>query len=231
MTEPATLFLDYATRSDASEAAAQFAQLALADGLASRGRASLMVSGGSTPGPMFQTLANIELDWASVTIGLVDERAVSPEHAASNEGLVRRTLLQGNAAPATVLSMLSADIIDVNEQYAAQRPFDFVLLGMGTDGHTASWFPGAANLSDALETMDLTVTQIDASGCPVAGDVTDRITLTRDAVTSARQAVLLIFGNEKRDVYEAAMTGEMHDYPVRAAVAGLGPRLIVCWAP
>ncbi|MCL4147820.1 UNVERIFIED_CONTAM: hypothetical protein GTU68_053475 [Idotea baltica] len=180
---------------------------------------------------MFQSLSNAHLDWSLITIGLVDERAVPPQHDASNEGLVRRTLLQGRAAAAKFLPMWSdaADVANVaTALYQPLTPFDFILLGMGDDGHTASWFPAAKNLNDAMDGDDRTVVAIDAAGCPVAGDVTNRITLTRSAVTSARHAVLLIFGDEKRCVIETAMTHPAADYPVSAATEGLGSRLTIC---
>jgi 6-phosphogluconolactonase len=229
-----SLLLDFKTREDASQATAELAQNALFEGLRVRGKASLAVSGGSTPGPMFDTLSKADIDWASVSIGLVDERCVPPDHDASNERLVRRTLLQHKAAKADFLplwSRVEQFTQDANRLYTSRVPFDFVLLGMGNDGHTASWFPGAKNLSDALDDREQAVVSIDAAGCPVAGEITNRLTMTRRAISSAKHAVLLIFGDEKRRVFETAMTKPINDFPVRAAVEGLGQRLVVCWAP
>jgi len=75
------------------------------------------------------------------------------------------------------------------------------------------------------------VVSVDASGCAVAGEITDRMTLTRTAIAASARAVLLIFGNEKRDVFEAAMSRPIEQAPIRAAVADLGEKLITVWAP
>ena len=108
-------------------------------------------------------------------------------------------------------------------------PADVVLLGMGEDGHTASWFPGSAGLSEALAS-ETTIASIDATGCPVAGNHTQRITLTGKAVTSAAAAILLIFGDSKKAVFEAALAAPVDEKPVRFAIDKLGPRLTVVWA-
>ena len=102
---------------------------------------------------------------------------------------------------------------------------------MGTDGHTASWFPGAPDLEQALDRTGRTVISIDAQGCPVAGEQTERVTLTLKAISTARHAVLLIFGEEKRDVFLSALTRPVQERPIRAVIEALGKQLIVIWAP
>lgn len=231
------LFLDFRTRTEASEAAANFAARALSHAVQTRGSASLAVSGGSTPGPMFQHLSETKLDWSAVTVGLVDERFVDATHDASNERLVRQTLLINAASDAIFLPMSDTSVAHgeaaakADAAYAPLSPFDFVLLGMGNDGHTASWFPSAKGLEQMLEPSRHTVGAVDAAGCLVAGAVTDRLTLTYSAVTSAHHAVLLIFGDEKRDVFERALTASILEAPIRAAVHGLGQKLTIVWAP
>ena len=103
---------------------------------------------------------------------------------------------------------------------------------MGNDGHTASWFPNSAGLDDAMHAPEgQVVSAIDATGCPVAGNLPHRLTLTGPAIIDSDAAILLIFGDEKRQVFEAALKSAPSTMPIRFAVDGLGPRLTIIWAP
>lgn len=120
----------------------------LSTSLRKRNAASLVVSGGSTPAPLFDALSTRELDWSRVTVTLADERWVPADHKDSNEALVRNRLLVGNAASAAFVSLYEPGCSPIEAQsVVAQRlgsmplPFDVVLLGMGNDGHTASFSP------------------------------------------------------------------------------------------
>lgn len=208
----------------------------LSAAIAETGRASLFVSGGSTPIAMFQRLSEKDLDWSSVNIALVDERFVPDTHQASNAKLVKDNLLQGEAAKANFAPMVSGDdiagsVARASEVYEVILPPTCLILGLGSDGHTASWYPGASNLSDAFETVDRSVVAIDAAGCPVAGEVTDRLTLTRAAVAASKVAILLLHGDEKKHVFEEAFSKRTEDAPILAAVEDLGDRLETIWAP
>ena len=111
-------------------------------------------------------------------------------------------------------------------------PPSFILLGMGPDGHTASWFPGSVSLSGLLDPGAGEMVRLsDATGCPVAGGSPIRLSLTRPAIARAEAAVLLIFGEDKLQVLEAALTASHEDYPVRAALDDLADRLQIIWAP
>ncbi|MEZ5998046.1 MAG: 6-phosphogluconolactonase [Hyphomonas sp.] len=229
----------FGTREEATAFACAAILAGLKAALDEKGRASFCVSGGSTPGPLFDLLAATEFEWARVTVGLVDERWVPPEDPSSNERLVRARLLTKHAGAAGFLPMRTLHeqpedaVAERNAAYAPHcDPLDVILLGMGNDGHTASWFPRAAGLENALNPVGIeTIAAIDARGCPVAGINTQRMTLTGPAVASSRTALLLLFGNDKLDVYEKATAAEPTDMPVRYAIDKLGPRLTVIWAP
>ncbi|MCP5012357.1 MAG: 6-phosphogluconolactonase, partial [Aestuariibacter sp.] len=120
----------------------------LSDAIASRGKASLMVSGGRTPLPLFQALCNADIDWSNVDVSLVDERWVDEQDDASNTKLVKQNLMVGKAAAARFVDMKSAEsdaadaVLDCEARLATMsQPFDVLILGMGEDGHTASLFP------------------------------------------------------------------------------------------
>ena len=196
-----------------------------------RGSASLAVSGGSTPMGMFQALSGAELDWSRVFITLVDERWVNRDSPDSNERLVREHLLQDAAANANFISLKSPHD-DAAHGLAAvsaglalvPRPFTAVVLGMGGDGHTASWFPRATNLAVLLDPANpATVAATDPVTAPH-----QRITLTLAAVLDSRELVIHITGDDKKAVLESARE---QGYPVAALLAQQVTPATTWWAP
>jgi 6-phosphogluconolactonase len=221
---------EFATRDALMQASATRLADALEDAIATHGSACAALSGGSTPAPAYRALAAMPLDWPKVTFALVDERFVPPTNAASNEGLVRRELKAAFDAGAQFRAMYSPPNVDhaadAAEQIYAPLRIDIALMGMGGDGHTASWFPGAAKLGEALDfanlrtVMALTAAQAEGS--------TERLTLTRSAFARIGSVVLLITGADKRVRLEAALAG---DYaPVAALFASALPPPEVLWA-
>lgn len=198
------------------------------------GPARLLLSGGSTPAPVYRTLARYGLDWARVTLALVDERWVPPGDPDSNATLVRATLLDGRAAPATLEPLLMPDRnLDETVRDANRRARDAsaALLGMGPDGHTASLFPGARGLGHALASTDDYV-GIDASGCTGAGAWPLRISATPRGLARARRRLLLVRGRAKRELLEQALAGEdVEALPVRALFSLPGEPLQIHWCP
>jgi 6-phosphogluconolactonase len=194
---------------------------ALGAAIAARGRASLAVSGGRSPIPMFEALRERELDWSKVTVVLVDERVVPRDHEASNAALVVRHLLRDKAADAAFLpffgelaapfdtAMLDALVRDAIERIAVLPwPLDVVVLGMGEDAHTASLFPGAPGYAHAIATDERLAWVVPATA-PHA-----RITLTLHALLSARELLLSIAGPTKRAVLDNARASRDPDLPV-----------------
>jgi len=208
--------------------------------IAERGQATLALSGGSTPLPLYAELANESLDWERVCVALVDERWVNADHPASNETAIRSALAPALAAGATLIGMknastsASAGLPDCLQAYDALRlPFDLVLLGMGEDGHTASWFPHAAGLDEALAKDAPRCAAVIAQQSAVTGANTERMTLTLPAIASARDIVLLITGDSKQRVLESAIARPqaVADMPVRALLAYESAPLDVWWSP
>ena len=226
----------HASRDVMATAVAHLIELALGAALDVRGQATLLCAGGSTPGPMYEVLSGAALDWANIHIGLTDERWVAPDDSASNAKLIRETLLQGHALAATFFPMADAGSplaetasTVISDRYAPLvQASDIMVLGMGTDGHTLSWFPGGDGYDQAVScaprpaTVPLVAPQTD-----VTGPHTERVTLTGHAVAQARAVHLLITGEAKRRVFETADP----ELPISRLIALAGDRLITHWAP
>jgi 6-phosphogluconolactonase len=212
-------------------ALAQHVAAQLAADILEHGQASLAVSGGGTPRKMFQQLSQCELVWSRVWISLVDERWVSVDSQDSNERLVRENLLQNRATAAHFVSLVSQHenandgLADVGKRIdEIPQPWSTVVLGMGGDGHTASWFPQATNLPELLNTTG--TRQIDATQ-PVTAPH-QRITLTLPAVLNSRQIIIHITGDAKKSVLENA---RQQHYPIAAILEQKTTPATIWWAP
>lgn len=191
-----------------ADAAARAVEQQLIEGLSDRGRASLVGTGGSSPGPVYDRLSRADLDWAHVAVTLSDERHVDANSPNSNARLVRERLLVDRAAAAQFLPLT-----DYAEHVMRKlMPFDAVILGMGPDGHIASLIPGSPVLAQGMDPdgQALTAESPQGFGAPPVA----RITLTLSALLQSRAIFLLIAGEAKRQVVEQARGGA--DYPVRA---------------
>ena len=204
----------------------------LKSGAKSRGAASLAVSGGSTPTRFFRALSQRDdVPWDKVTITLVDERWVDETSDRSNGRLVRANLLTGRAAAASFVPLYQGGTEpDAYAAGLAQRqvpqPLDAAVLGMGNDGHTASFFPGGDTLAEAL-TGEGPVVAIRAPG---AGE--PRVTLTLKALLAARALYLHIEGDEKVETLQRAEAeGPIEDMPVRAVLRQTQTPLTIYWCP
>jgi len=201
--------------------------IALADRLASelatavrgKGSVSFCVPGGTTPGPVFDTLSGISIDWDRVTVFLNDERWVPESHERSNARLVRQRLLTGRAAAAAFVPLYAdtpepEQALDaLTEALSPHLPIDVLLLGMGADLHTASLFPGADRLAEALA-PDAPVLM--ALRAPGAGE--PQVTLTARVLADAMACHILITGAEKRAALDRARGLPAEDAPVNAVL-------------
>ena len=228
---------DWHPHADATHWAAASADAiatALRTRLQTQERMRLLLSGGSTPAPVYDALSLAELDWSRVHVGLVDERWLPPTDPDSNTHLVARHLLQNRAADALFESITGPgieldDAVDIANRHAA-RPADVVVLGMGPDGHTASLFPDMAGLEQALASPRAYVA-VDADGCPGAGAWRQRISLTPAGLAPAAHRLLLIRGEAKRALFEEAASGiDVSALPIRIALQTPGAILQVHWS-
>jgi 6-phosphogluconolactonase len=191
-----------------AEGLAETVAARLSEAIAKRGEAFIAVSGGSTPKKFFAALSRKTLDWSKVTVTLVDERFVEESSERSNASLVRHLLLVNEAASARFLG-LYRDANDADDAAKAASkdlatehwPLDVVILGMGTDGHTASFFPDAQNLQELLDPARQT--RVEAVDTIAGGE--PRLTMPLGRLIEAGFVALHIEGEEKRSVLEQAM--------------------------
>ncbi|NTT87384.1 6-phosphogluconolactonase [Tabrizicola fusiformis] len=191
----------------------------LADFLRRLGRASLCVPGGSTPGPVFDTLSGVDLDWARVAVFLNDERWVPESSDRSNTRLLRERLIRGKAAAAELVPLylpgMSAEaaMAVLETGLRPHLPISVLLLGMGNDMHTASLFPGADRLAEGLAADAPLLLPMRAEAA-----VEPRITLTAPVLRGAMNIHVLITGAEKRAALERALTLPSEQAPIRAVL-------------
>ena len=210
--------------------------LALADKVASQlrraleveERVTLCVPGGTTPGPVFDILSGLDLDWARVWVMLNDERWVDETSPRSNTALLRNRLLRGAAALAHLVPLYAPAatpeerLEELSHGVRSALPLTVLMLGMGADMHTASLFPGADRLAEALapDAPPVMALRAEAAGEP-------RITLTAPVLRAAMHCHLLITGAEKRAALERAAILPETEAPVRIVLSNA----TIHWAP
>jgi len=223
---------DFASREQLATGLAATVAGALSEAIDDSGVATLAVSGGSTPARFFEALARIDIDWGNVTILPVDERCVPETSDRSNARLIRTRLLQGPAAAARFLPLFARDL-DTDDMVREAddhigrlgSPLEVVVLGMGNDGHTASFFPDAREL-DALLDADSAALVLPVHA-ESAGE--DRLTLTLPVITSARFIALHIEGAEKVATLEKALAPGSK-LPIRRVIDAAQTPVEIFWA-
>jgi len=213
-------FHTFETQADLIDELSQSIARQLQGAIDKNGKASLLVSGGRTPQPLFETLRQMDLAWEKVSIGLCDERWVPSSHEDSNEKLVKTYLLQAHAGKAAFVGMYHDDMpVDEAEKACTEKiketlfPFDVVILGMGNDAHTASLFPKNVKLKKAfdIDSQELCVAMKPKNAPHM------RMSLTRSAILSAKHLYLHFEGKEKLGVYQEALEGDdMYAMPIRS---------------
>jgi 6-phosphogluconolactonase len=221
----------FASRAELARSLAATIAGKLADAIARRGSGFIAVSGGSTPALLFDELSGAAIDWEKVIVTLIDERLVPPDEPRSNARLVADRLLKGPAAAARFVPLYHGT--DDGEEAARRAraelgalpwPLDVAVLGMGADGHTASFFPDAPNLAQLLaaDAEKLVLPVVAASARE------HRLTLTLGKIVEAGFLALHIEGAEKRQVLEQALGGE--DLPIRAVLQAARQPVDIFWA-
>ena len=225
---------DFSDRTTLVEQLAKTITDELSRGIAAHGKASLAVSGGTTPVDLFQQLSTADIPWNKVHITLVDERWVEPDEEDSNEKLARTYLLRNRAAQAIFTGMKNAAATaGAGEKMCEQalnnvpRPFDVLILGMGGDGHTASLFPGAEKLTAAT---DMRSGRLCMGIAPLTAPH-ERMTLTLPAILNSGKIFIHITGTEKKKVLtRAEQDGPVEEFPVRFVLRQTHTPVSVYWA-
>ena len=222
-------------RFDSRDAWADAATGAIAAALTGAGRGVFVAAGGTTPGPVYDRLARMDLPWNRLVVTLTDERFVDPQSDDSNSKLIRQRLLVDKAAGAGFAPLKGdgptpeADAAAADARLRGLFPSAVVLLGMGPDGHVASLFPGSKTLAVGLDfaTTELAIA-VDKAGLQ---PLVPRISLTARALTHSGLIVVLISGDEKRGVIERIERQPDFSPPAAAILRQSDCPVRVLWAP
>ena len=186
---------------------------------AAKDQATLAVPGGTTPGPFLEALSEADLAWEDVRVLPTDERLVSELSARSNLRLIRESLGRNRAAEARILALHEPLLGAMTARVAAALPIDVLVLGMGTDLHTASLFPDAPELAAALAPDAPVLVEVHPASQPEA-----RLTLSAPVIRAASVIHLLITGEDKLAALERALVdGPAAEAPVRVALTAPCP--------
>ncbi|MGC6471583.1 MAG: 6-phosphogluconolactonase [Parvibaculales bacterium] len=197
-------------------------------------RCTLLLSGGSTPGPVYENLSHTPLDWSRVHVAPVDERWVEENDPGSNARLIKGTLIQNNAAQAPFTPMKSPHTTPESGQASVEMAYQqlpapyFVVLGMGEDGHVASWFASAPEYGPLMQSKGRRlVAPVNPLRSDITGDYTSRMTITPAVLRSCSKAFLLINGASKIKLLQDWLENDTPPLPIHHAIDSLGSRLTI----
>lgn len=225
---------NFNSKVELDEALANSVSQILQQAIAIKGKASIAVSGGSTPKGFFNVLSNKAIDWKKVTITLADERWVELNSDASNTRLVHENLLQNKASAAKFFHLKHGDVLcdetlaDLN--IAANNsllPLDVVILGMGEDGHTASLFPCSDQITQGLDINNSNaLMKVEPKTAP-----NQRISFTFAALKQSKHVFLHVCGENKKHVLDKALSAnDIFEMPIRAFLQNDHINTQVYWA-
>lgn len=227
---------DYRDKDRLDAALAESLRAAVAEAVAARGRAVLVLGGGSTPMSLYRRAAALRAPWHEATLLPSDERCVAHSHAACNYTALRNAWAAAEDIDIAALTTHDGDP-DASERFALEQServsddFDFVLLGMGNDAHFASLFPGAPQLAIGLSDAAPDALRIDPLPLPPDAPFA-RITLSAARLKRSRALHLAIVGEAKRETLRRAIAS--HDpfaTPISALLHADDVRLHIHWSP
>jgi 6-phosphogluconolactonase len=225
---------NFASREQLDSALAEQVSSLLQSAITLKGKASIAVSGGSTPKGFFNALSEKDLDWKKITITLADERWVDINSPDSNTRLVHENLLRNKASVAKFFhlkqggGLCDETLIDLNlAANNALLPLDVLILGMGEDGHTASLFPCSKQIEQGLDTKNSDVLmKVEPTTAPH-----QRITFSFSALSQSTNTFLHICGDRKKQVLDKALSAsDIFEMPIRAFLQHAGIDTQVYWA-
>ena len=179
---------------------------------------SFAVPGGTTPGTVFDALCAANLEWDRVHVLPTDERCVDEDDARSNARLIKERLLTNRASSSVFLPLFAGgtpeqNLAETETMLAPHLPLSVLLLGMGGDMHTASLFPGMEGLEAALASDAPVLTVARPETQPEA-----RVSLTAPVLNGALSKHLVIFGADKREALDRAMSMPPEEAPISAVL-------------
>jgi len=225
---------DFDTREQLDLALADKVSKILQQAISLKGKASIAVSGGSTPKGFFKALSNKDIDWKRVTITLADERWVDINSDASNTHLVQEYLLQNKASPAKFFHLKQGGVLcdeTLAELNVAAKntllPLDVLILGLGEDGHTASLFPCSAQIKQALNiNNEDSLMVVEPTTAPH-----QRITFSFASLSQSKSIFLHLCGENKKQVLAKALSGnDILAMPIRIFLQSNNINMQVYWA-
>ncbi len=225
---------DFISKEALDQALAEKVSQILQAAITLKGRASIAVSGGSTPKGFFAVLSNKDIDWKKVTITLADERWVDINDDASNTRLVHENLLQNKAASAKFFHLKQGEnlceetLADLNlAANSSLLPLDVLILGMGEDGHTASLFPCSEQIKQGLDiNNEKALMKVEPKTAPH-----HRITFSFAALKQSKNTFLHVCGANKKQVLDKALSAnDVFEMPIRAFLQDTDIDTQIFWA-